>query len=621
MDEDARQEQIHRVLASNAYELRLMQSGDFDSQGRPVPTKEQTMYLADVARRERRAVILGDPGSGKTTLLKYLAFHYARALSQGAEHVLISRVDVFSDGEAGSVEENQPSWRKERGDERPETATVEEDWGPTRLPIYIRIATYANARKENEQLSIQDFLPTYWRGLQLPLPETTIRTIFDDFLNRSNVLLLLDGLDEIADFKERQEIVRQVELLINAHVRDPMVDMVEVKRNPKRAIEMRLPLHSGGNQVILTSRAAGYRAAPLRESIRHYRIQDMSDAAIDAFLQRWCLAVEQRQGESLSAAEQRRRAEAQRSSLLQALQHPRIKRLAVNPLLLTLLALLHRSEGRLPRLRIELYRNATRTLIETWRNTTLTEDEVLDVLGPVADWIHTNEPTGLISQGGMRHLVTQALAAWRGEDPERLPGSFKDEVTNFLETVRRESGLLLERGQGLYSFAHLTFQEYFVARQITRRPADAEQFIQKHLADPRWREPLLLAVAQVAKEARGDLPPLLEAALNAPVPHDDLLHRRLLFVAAALPECAWVPPVLVRRICGELLSHYADSLRQRRFARLRAEITNVYGPLRDSEAARLADEALCKALSGDDQDVMLAAAISLSIHTGTRRLS
>src|SRR5262249_11560111 len=132
--------------------------------------------------------------------------------------------------------------------------------------------------------------------------------------------------------------------------------------------------------------------------------------------------------------------------------------------------------------------------------------------------------------------------------------------------------------------------------------------IQKHLADPRWREPLLLAIAQVAKEARGDLPPLLEAALNAPVPHDGLLHRRLLFVASALPECAWVPPVLVRRLCGELLSHYADSVRQRKFARLRTEITNVYGSLRDSEAARLADEALCKALSSDNQDVMLAAA-------------
>jgi hypothetical protein len=283
MDEDAREEQVYRVLASNAYELRLVQSGDFDSQGRPVPTKEQTMYLADVARRERRAVILGDPGSGKTTLLKYLAFHYARALSQGAERVLIIRVDVSSDGEAGCVEEDQPSMEQERGDEQLETTTAEEDWGPTLLPIYVRIATYANARKENEQLSIQDFLPTYWRGLQLPLPETTIRTIFDDFLKRNNVLLLLDGLDEIADFKERQEIVRQVELLINAHVHDPMVDLLEAKRNPKRAIEMRLPLHSGGNQVILTSRAAGYRAAPLRESIRHYRIQDMSDAAIDAF--------------------------------------------------------------------------------------------------------------------------------------------------------------------------------------------------------------------------------------------------------------------------------------------------------------------------------------------------
>src|SRR5262249_27313856 len=154
-----RKEQIYRVLARNAYELRLVQSGDFDSQGRPVATKERTMYLADVARRERRAVILGDPGSGKTTLLKYLAFHYARALSTGAQHVLVSRADISLDEKAGSVTEDQPLAEEERGSEQLETTSTPEDWGLTRLPIYIRIAAYAEARKKNKELSIQDFLP------------------------------------------------------------------------------------------------------------------------------------------------------------------------------------------------------------------------------------------------------------------------------------------------------------------------------------------------------------------------------------------------------------------------------------------------------------------------------
>ena len=152
-------------------------------------------------------------------------------------------------------------------------------------------------------------------------------------------------------------------------------------------------------------------------------------------------------------------------------QDPRVRRLAINPLLLTLLALLHRAEGRLPSLRIDLYRDCVRLLVERWRQTPLTEEEVLDVLGPVAAWIHAHQPTGLATEAEIRQQVTRSLAVWRGLDPSNLPGSFKHDVNDFLEVVRRDSGLLLARGEGLYSFVHLTFQEYFVARYLCRMRA------------------------------------------------------------------------------------------------------------------------------------------------------
>ena len=45
---------------------------------------------------------------------------------------------------------------------------------------------------------------------------------------------------------------------------------------------------------------------------------------------------------------------------------PGIKRLAVNPLMLTILALIQRSGRTLPHRRIELYQMVTRTLLDNW---------------------------------------------------------------------------------------------------------------------------------------------------------------------------------------------------------------------------------------------------------------
>jgi hypothetical protein len=549
-DEAMTEEAAQRVLSRDAYALRL-------SQGQQLPKADQVVQLADVIRRKQSALVLGDPGCGKTTLLRYCALHFAQAMRSGHARVSVE-IDPHMAGAGAKME----------------------DLGPTRLPIFVRIASYAEARNVDPELQLVDYLSRYWRGEQLQVGEEELSALFRHYLAEGKAMLLFDGIDEIAKLHERREVVRQVEHFI------------------------------GGNQVLITSRIAGYRIAPFHKSLTHYRVQDMTEVAIDVFLRRWCLAIEEHLGEERSRPEQLTRADRQRLQLLEAIALPQLRRLAVNPLLLTLLALLNRSQGRLPRLRIEIYRNVTRTLVETWRDSTLTEDEVLDVLGPVALRIHENIQTGLATGAQLHEYLTEALATWRGEDPERLPDSFKQEVQDFLDIIRRESGLLLARGEGLYGFAHLAFQEYFVARQITRKPADAAKYVKLRLTEPRWREPLLLAIAQVAKEARGELPALLEAALAAEVEHDELLHRRLLFVASAIPECAWVPKNLARRVCVELLRVHGEAWRSGGMVALRGRIVAAYGLLRDSQAQGPAEECLlaeCK----DDDEVARAAVVEL----------
>ena len=66
-----------------------------------------------------------------------------------------------------------------------------------------------------------------------------------------------------------------------------------------------------------------------------------------------------------------------------------------------------------------------------------------------------------------------------------------------LKSIEGQHGLLVERARGIYSFSHLTFQEYFTARKIatTSNPEALETALvnlSSHVKEKRWREVFLL---------------------------------------------------------------------------------------------------------------------------------
>jgi predicted NACHT family NTPase len=74
-----------------------------------------------------------------------------------------------------------------------------------------------------------------------------------------------------------------------------------------------------------------------------------------------------------------------------------------------------------------------------------------------------------------------------------------------LEIFETETGLLIERAAGYWSFSHLTFHEYFVAQKILKfsgKVTDSEikQLLNRHIHDNNWYEVFRLIWEDIGNE-------------------------------------------------------------------------------------------------------------------------
>ncbi len=195
--------------------------------------------------------------------------------------------------------------------------------------------------------SLASYLTTYYTELALP-PRADF---FEKQLRHGHCLVLLDGLDEVADETERRLMAAWVDRLVTLY--------------PK-------------NRYIVTSRPPGYESAPLQNGFARLDVRDFDETEIRRFAENWCLAVELATGgpteaRSTRAARQqaqttaRRRAAAAARDLVGAITaNPAIRALAVNPLLLSIIALVHRYRATLPKRRVDLYAECVDVLLGHW---------------------------------------------------------------------------------------------------------------------------------------------------------------------------------------------------------------------------------------------------------------
>lgn len=92
--------------------------------------------------------------------------------------------------------------------------------------------------------------------------------------------------------------------------------------------------------------------------------------------------------------------------------------------------------------------------------------------------------------------LTERITAFMRRLPHMHTAAIDSEA--ILRSIEAQHGLLIERAQKIYSFSHLTFQEYFAARYIVAQAKKEHyRYMTEQAHDDRWREVLQLTASML----------------------------------------------------------------------------------------------------------------------------
>ncbi|MBD1884758.1 NACHT domain-containing protein [Microcoleus vaginatus] len=334
---------------------------------------------------------------------------------------------------------------------------------PDRIPVFIELKSFTSSQIDIEKLIVEEF-----SICGFPSSEQFIAKA----LEQGKLLILLDGLDEVPTVNTN-EVISKIQNFVDRYDK---------------------------NSFIVSCRTAAYRNNFQR--FTDVKLADFDDTQIEQFIGNWFQSeVDKQVGTAQKCWE-----------LLQKPEYAAAKELAHTPLLLTFLCLTYDRAQNFPNNRSVLYKSALRILLEEWAaEKRILRDEIYQGLS-------TELEESLLSEIAYTGFDTDKLFFSQREVVEEIktflagnlnaPKHLDGEAV--LKAIAVQQGILVERAENVYSFSHLTLQEYLTAQYIADNNL-IEQLVTGHLSDRRWREVFLLVAGLVrSKNGADDLLLLME---------------------------------------------------------------------------------------------------------------
>ncbi|NIO69120.1 MAG: SUMF1/EgtB/PvdO family nonheme iron enzyme, partial [Anaerolineae bacterium] len=369
--------------------------------------------------------------------------------------------------------------------------------------------------KRAEPRHLWDFIVSRLEAQNLALAAKPLHQALEE----GQAIVLLDGLDEIPTKAQRTFI-----------------------RDAVAAFAGRYPR----TRLAITCRTLSYQEPAWQlEGLPAFELAPFNEKKIDRFIGAWYNELARF---GVVKAEE---AGGLTRRLQEAVRRSDLWRLAPNPLLLTVMALVHTHKGRLPDARALLYEDTVDVLLWRWEQIKAggeeaaprlrrllleagrTDVDLKRALWRLAFEAHQEGGTGddeVLADIG--ELQLQKVLA--GLHPE---GS-RDWAHQVSEAMKLRAGLLLERTPEVYTFPHRTFQEYLAGAHLSAQADFAKQAVQLVEEGAFWREVVLLAVGRLVYLGGDTDKPLALVGELCPqqVVDDELAWRKVWLAGEVLVE-------------------------------------------------------------------------------------
>ncbi|SFH20705.1 NACHT domain-containing protein [Actinopolymorpha cephalotaxi] len=267
----------------------------------------------------------------------------------------------------------------------------------------------------------------------------------EDILVMGRGIFVVDGIDEVLDLGLRRDLIREIE-----------------------SFSRQYPLCT----VLATSRNVGYGQARFdHKFFDRYHLKAFTDEQVQDYSERWFKLVG--------------RPKSDLTKFISELES--IPDLRANPLMLSLLCILFRARGYIPRNRRQVYAACADLLFRRW-------DSMRHIAQPydhehygetlmqeIAGWFYKSRSA---QSGVEERQIEKVISTFFVDTAGVLPTEAQKRARDFLEFCAGRAWLLAvsgtnDRNQRLFVFTHRTFMEFFAAESFVRETQSIDQIIDR----------------------------------------------------------------------------------------------------------------------------------------------